>query len=395
MGILENTRGRVVLSDKGCRWLASGHLWGFSSDVVKVKDVAHGDIVSVFDRKKRFIAKAFWSEKSKMCLRILSYENTPVDAAFFAAKLKRAVERRQKMGFDEKSGIRLVFAESDFIPAFIADYYAGVLVLQSTIAAVDRVLDVLTDELCRLVNPVCVVWRLDASGRKNEQLENTVKVVRGTLPERVLIEEKGSLLAVDVLEGHKTGLYLDQRENRTGVGELCFGKVLDAFCFQGGFSVYASPHAQHITAVDMSQSAQQCIGLNLEANDIKNVTFKRLNVFDYLRECHKNGEKFDCIILDPPSFAKDKRSLAGAVRGFKEINLRAMKILNPGGRVFTFSCSHALSRSDLLDVIRAAGADSGRQFHVVREFVQSGDHPVLLSMPETSYLKGFCVQLAD
>ncbi len=395
------TRGRpeagVIISFKGCRWLKSGHQWIFASDIEqKSEDLADGDLVIVADPKGRFQATAFYSSRSQIALRVVSTrEGEATGEDFFRARIRAALARRAPLGSGPENAVRLVFSESDFLPGLIVDRYADCLVLQALTAGVERLLPVIVKTLAEECRPAGILSRGDAPGRRKEGLPETTTLLHGAVPERVRIVENGRTLWVDCHKGHKTGLYLDQSRNHAAAARLCRGRVLDAFCYQGAFTVQVADVAKSVDAVDSSPEAAQLFALNVEANGFKNVSFHAENVFDQLRRFEKEEKTFDAVILDPPSFARDRQSVDGAARGFKEINLRAMKLLAPGGRLLTFSCSYTVSKDLFLEVLREAAVDAHRQLAVVEDFFQAPDHPRLLAMPETSYLKGFCLERVD
>lgn len=366
--------------------VAQMHPWIFRSDIDRVEGAfENGDVVSVHAAKGHFLAKAFYNPQSQISLRILTRQDEAVDEAFFRERIRRAWQHRQ-LACDPMS-CRLIHAESDFMPGLIVDKFADVLVMQSLSLGIARQQELIADLLMQEVKPRAIVARNDAPVRKLEGLAQEKGVIRGEAPDTVQILENGVKFRVDLLEGQKTGYFLDQKENRAAIAPFVKGKrVLDCFTHTGAFALHAAKYgAQSVLGVDISEEAVALCRQNAALNGFDNVTFEAANVFDFLRDL--KGNPYDVIILDPPAFAKSRSAIAGAERGYKDINLRAMKLLAPGGVLVTCSCSHHMDTQRFLDTIAAAARDARRSLQMIELRFAGKDHPSLLAAPETAYLK--------
>lgn len=337
------------------------------------------------------LGQAFYNAKSKIALRWLTDDpEIPIDKGFWEKRLLAAIEYRRRIAAGA-SAFRLIHSEADGFPGLIVDRYGPVVVLQSLSLGVEQILPLLTELILQHLAPEALVARNDSQVRILEGLPSEKKLLAGSSPGLVEVKEGERRYGVDVWEGHKTGAYLDQRENRLWAGELVRGRVLDAFAYQGGFSLQAAARAGEVLAIEDSAQAVTRLGENLKLNGITNVRVAKENAFEALRRLDKLGERFDAVILDPPAFAKAKAELAGAVRGYREINLRALKLLNPGGVLISCSCSYQVSQELFVEILREACADSGREVRLREIRSQARDHPVVLTHPESRYLK--CVAL--
>ncbi len=382
--------GRLTVTPKGLSWFKKGHPWIFRDDLEKVEDVAPGSVVDLEKPNGDFLARGFYSDRSKISFRLITRTREPVNANFWKNRVARAFHYRQAV-VEQSNAFRLVYGEADGIPSLIVDRYADHLVLQTLSQGPENLLPVFTDILLELFHPASIILRNDLVVRELEGLPQEKKLVYGESPEKVQVFEGKIQYSVDLWSGQKTGTYLDQRENRLRAAHFLRGRVLDAFCYQGLFALHGARNASQVIGIDASQSAVDQALENARQNGLTNVQFHKANVFDLLKAEADEGQRYDGIILDPPAFAKSKGDLSGAVRGYKELNLRAMRLLNPGGILITSSCSYNLSEVKFLEILRDGGRDSGSSLRIIERRGQSADHPVLLSFPESFYLK--CVFL--
>ena len=381
----------VTLTPKGERWRRTRHPWVYRDDLRPVDGALAGQVVRVKGPDGTPVGQAFCNPRSKITLRWLTDDpEQPVDRNFWAGRLRAAIEFRQRV-VKGSDAYRLVHSEADGFPGLIVDRYGGVLVVQSLSLGIEQALPTLLDLLAEMVHPEAVVARNDSPVRGLEGLAVEKKLLSGSLPERIEVTEGERRYRVDVMEGHKTGAYLDQRENRLWARQFARGRVLDGFAYQGGFTLQAAGAAQEVVALEDSAAALERLKENLQLNGITNVRPERGNAFDRLRDLEKEGQRFDLIILDPPAFAKNRLEIRDAWRGYREINLRALRILQPSGTLITCSCSHLVSEEIFAEILREAAADSQRTVRFVESRTQSRDHPALLTHPESKYLK--CVAL--
>lgn len=383
---------RVRVLPLGARRIRSGHPWVFRGDVQEIDPAGNGDVVRVLEGEGRELGFAFYSSASKICLRMVSLSEAP-GPELWSLRVAAAWKRREGVA-PEDGACRLVFGESDGIPGLVIDRYGEHLVVQALTRAAERVLPVVLDALAVHVPFASVLARNDPSVRTLEGLKREVVQMRGTTPERILVRDGDLRFEVDPWKGQKTGAFLDQCENRSRAAALARGRVLDAFCYQGWFAVHAARGATEVVAIDTSADALRHGGENAARNGVANVRLVEGNVFDELRARERAGETFDLIWLDPPAFAKSRRDLAEARRGYKEINLRAMKLLSRDGVLVTSSCSYHLDEVAFVSLLAEAAADVRRDFVVVERRAQASDHPIRLSFPESHYLKCIVLRLA-
>lgn len=370
-----------------------GHDWVYSSEVQKAfGNPQPGEVVSLKDFKDRPLGTAIYNPDSQIVARRISRRKQELDQEFFARRIQRAQNFRETLSFSE-SIYRLCWSEADGLPGVVIDRYLDHFVLQTLTLAMDRRKDLIVSALQEIFGEIVVVERNDSAIRKAEGLEASTGVLAGTWKGAFEIEVNGIRQEVDLLEGQKTGIYLDQLDNYAAVGQLSEGKrVLDCFCNQGGFALHAAKGgAAAVTAVDISSSAVAATGENASRNDLE-ITAVEANVFDYLKDAETSGEKFDLVILDPPSFTKNRKSVGNAMRGYKEIHLRALKLLEKNGILSTYSCSHHISEKEFFKMICDASVDAKRTLRVIDRHTQRADHPVIATLPETGYLKGFTLQ---
>ena len=384
-GIIIRPRSRIL----------HGHDWVYFSEILKAfGSPEDGEVVSIKDGKDRLIGSAIYNSKSQIVARRFSRQRQDLDADFFLRRIQQAIEYRQRRGVNPKLG-RLVWSESDGLPGVIIDRYGDYLVLQTLTLAMDRRKDLIVAALRELCAPKAIIERNDAPIRKAEGMEPVTGVLWGEVPATVPIEVMGLQFEVDLIQGQKTGFYLDQLDSYAGVAPWATGKrVLDCFSNQGAFALAcAKAGASSVRAVEISADCVELIRRNAERNSLA-VEAIAANVFDFLKDEERAGAQYDLIVLDPPSFTKSKEKLQDALRGYKEIHLRALKLLAPGGLLATFSCSHHVSDELFREVIADAAVDAKRTLRQLVRFGQAVDHPVLLNLPETEYLRGFLFELA-
>ena len=373
-----------------------GHPWIYASEIEKVDGAfENGDIVDVADFRGKFIGRGFYNPQSQISLRILTRNDEPCDRDFFARRIRDAWEYR-KLLCDPMS-CRLIYSESDFLPGLVVDKFADVLVLQSLSLGIERIKDMLCDLLMEIVQPAGIWERSDVPVRRLEGLEQVTGLLRGHVPDEVDMVENGIHFLVDVKQGQKTGFFLDQKQNRAAMAPLCRdARVLDCFCHNGSFALHAAKYgAKSVLGVDISEEALEVARRNAEINGFDNVTFEAHNCFDLLRELTDAGEKFDLVILDPPAFTKNKAAVQSAIRGYKEINLRGLKLVRPGGFLVTCSCSQHVLPEMFQDVANQAARDAKKRIRLVEFRTQGYDHPILPQSVETKYLKTMIIQVME
>jgi 23S rRNA (cytosine1962-C5)-methyltransferase len=373
----------VRVNRKAADRAASGHPWIFSSDVVDRGEAAPGDAVKVVDHRNQLVGVAHYSSTSQITLRLLSGKFEPIDRQFFLTRLRAALAHRERV-VQNSDAYRLVFSEADLLPGLIVDHYGPYLVMQTLNQGMDRARSIIVDCLQEILSPQGILARNDASVRRLEDLPLEVATLAGEIPERVHIQMNGLHLEADLLHGQKTGVYLDQRENYVAAARWARGRVLDCFTSTGGFALHTAATAESVEAVDSSAGALATAEANARANNIENITFRQADVFEFLSGIDR---RYSTIVLDPPAFAKSRKAVDDAARGYKEINFRALRLLDPGGVLVTCSCSHHVSEAALYEVIAQAGLDAGKTLRVLERRTQASDHPILLTVPETLYLK--------
>ena len=346
-------------------------------------DAAPGDAVRVVDHRNQLLGVAHYSSTSQITLRFLSGKFELIDRQFFLTRLRAALAHRERV-VQDSDAYRLVFSEADLLPGLIVDRYGPYLVMQTLDQGMDRARDVIVDCLREILSPEGILARNDASVRRLEGLPLEVATLAGEIPERVNIQMNGLRLEADLLKGQKTGVYLDQRENYLAAARWARGRVLDCFTSTGGFALHMAARAESVEAVDSSAGALATAEANARANNIENVNFRQADVFEFLSGVER---RYSTIVLDPPAFAKSRKAVDDAARGYKEINLRALRLLDQGGVLITCSCSHHISEAILHEVIAEAALDAGKTLRVLERRTQASDHPILLTVPETLYLK--------
>ena len=376
----------VIVNKRGADRIRGGHLWIYRSDVIKADDTAGGSIVTVRDQSRNFIGQAFYSDSSQIALRFLTQSEDAIDRSWWQRRIREAAGRRNRVEPDTNA-YRLIYSEGDLLPSIILDRYDDVLVLQTLSQGSDAIKQLLTELLAEEFQPRAILERNDVRVRQHEGLELSNSVLFGTPPDEIEILQHGIRFVVSPSAGQKTGSFLDQRENRVAARALAHGRALDCFTFNGAFALHLADLCDEVTGIDISAEAIQSAQRNAVINEAANVNFLEANVFDVLREMEAAGERFDTIVLDPPAFAKNRASVSAAARGYKEINLRALKLLNPGGVLITCTCSYHMSEDLFLKLIAEAANDAHRRLQMVEKRTQASDHPILFGVPETYYLK--------
>ncbi len=375
------------VSAKGALRWTRGHPWIFRSDVSTAPDAPAGAVL-VLDQRGRELGWALWSPASEISLRLIDRDPAAtIDGAWWHRRLSLAIARRDGLA-DETNAYRLVHGEGDALPSLVCDRYDRWLVVQLMSAGLERFRDEIIGALQNLLGVDGILARHDVPLRAREGLGRATEVLVGDVPREIEVREHGIRYLAAPWTGQKTGAFLDQRENRRLAGSVARGRALDCFSYHGSFALHLARSADHVTALDSSAAALERARANAALNGFMNVDLVEANAFDYLRERERAGDRFETIVLDPPAFAKTRGALSAAIRGYHEINLRAMRLLSPGGRLFTASCSFHLTKPLFLEMLEGAAADSGRRM-IVRAIVgQPLDHPEVLTIPETGYIKG-------
>jgi len=380
----------ATVNAKGEDRIRGGHPWIYRSDVMDVS-ADRGPVMAVHGPRHRMLGHALFSPESQITLRMLARDDRPIDIPFWRARLDTAIRFRDTLEIDA-TAFRLIHGEADLLPSLIVDRYGDYLVVQALSHGMDQMMPAIVTLLVELTGATGILARNDPKVRLLEGLEQTVEVLHGDVPETIAVREGAINYDVDPRHGQKTGLFLDQRENRDAAARYAHGALLDCFSYNGGFALALASRCQSVEALDISADAVARITANAEANGITNLTAREVNVFDELRHLERDGARYDTIVLDPPAFAKNKASVPKAMAGYKEINLRALRLLTPGGTLITCSCSYNVDEAMFAEVIHQASVDAHTAVTVVEKRMQGRDHPVLLGVPETYYLKSFILR---
>jgi 23S rRNA (cytosine1962-C5)-methyltransferase len=382
----------VKVSRKGANRLNDGHVWVYRSDIVTADGVAPGSAVGVTDERGKFLGTALYSGASQIAIRMLSKEAIRDLDGLLRKRLQSAISYRERVVRDTDA-YRIVFSEADFLPGLIVDRYNDLLSLQVLTQAMDSeaVRQVIISELAERLKPAAIAERVDPRVRELEQLPSRSSSLLQGEQKTTVFSMNGVRFHYEAFEGQKTGAFLDQRENYAAAAQYARGEALDVFCYHGGFALHLAQNCSKVTGVDSSRPALEVADRNAALNG-REVEWIEANAFDLLRDYASAGQQYDSIILDPPAFAKSKSNLETALRGYKELNLRALKMLRPGGILVTCSCSYHVSPADFLEVVAQAARDMHRNLRIVENRTQAKDHSILLTVPETAYLK--CIVLA-
>lgn len=382
--------GKILLTRRIDHNCENGHPWVYRNAIEEMKgNCKPGDIVDVFNQRRQFVGRGYYNPKSLITVRLLAREPIPIDEAFFRDKLAKAWAFRQRF-LDSPAYCRLVFSESDFLPGLIVDKFGSHLVIQTATLGMDRNKEMLVALLDAMLSPTVIYERNDVPSRQLEGLDQRKGFLKGSGATSIRVEENELFFNADIANGQKTGFFYDQRENRRFLSRFMEGaEVLDCFCFSGSFSVHAAAYgAKKVLGVDVSAQAIDSARENARINGVaERCDFLEANAFDLLREYSDGDRKFDVVILDPPAFTKSRSAIEGAVRGYKEINLRGLKMVRPGGFLVTCSCSHHMGRELFRDTVTLAANDAKRTVREVAYMSAAKDHPSLPAAPETNYLK--------
>ena len=384
----------MTVNKRGADRIRRGHLWIYRSDVLDAEEAKGGSVVTVRDQNRNFIGQAFYSDSSQIALRFLTLTDEPIDREWWRRRIREAAARRAGIG-PATNAYRLVYSEGDLLPSLIIDRYDDVFVLQTLSQGTESIKPLMVELLTEEFAPRAIIERNDVKVRQHEGLEMTAGTLYGEAPEEFEILQDGIRFNVAPLSGQKTGSFLDQRENRIAARAVAHGRALDCFTFSGAFALHLAGVCDSVLGIDISAEAIKAASRNAELNNAANVEFREANVFDALREMEAAGERFDTIVLDPPAFAKNRASVKAAARGYKEINLRAIKLLNPGGVLVTCTCSYHMSEQMFLEIIAEAANDAHRRLQLVEKRTQASDHPILFGVPETYYLKCVIARVLD
>jgi 23S rRNA (cytosine1962-C5)-methyltransferase len=383
----------ALISQKAVDRLQAGHLWIYRSDVLECS-ASPGSIVIVKDKKGRVYGRAFYSSNSLITLRLITQEDRDIDKKFWRQRIQQASQLRQLVVRDSEV-FRLVHGEGDWMPSIIVDRYGDVLSIQTLSQGSEQAKPVLTELLLELFQPKAIIERNDSKVRTLEGLSQTISILHGSDPGEIVCRENGRPFYYQLLSGQKTGAFLDQRENRLCAAALAHGSALDCFCYSGSFAVHLASVCDEVEAIDVSEPAVALGRRNADLNGLGNVRFETENVFDRLKLYDHLKKRFDTIVLDPPAFAKNRSHVEAALRGYREINLRALRLLNPGGVLVTASCSQLIDETLFLNLLTQAASDARKKVQVLQKRTQGQDHPFLLSMPETFYLKCLFLRVLD
>jgi len=378
------------------RRILSGHPWIYLREIEKFEgDFSDGDMVNVKDWRKRFLGQGFINRKSNITIRLLTNNEEKIDKSFFKQQIESAINYRTTF-IHGTNAYRLVFSEGDFLPGLIIDNYDGHIVIQTLTLGMDLIKEIIIEILLELLNPKCIYERNDVSAREKEGLIQQKGFLFGCCEKEVMCNINGIKFIVDLENGQKTGMYLDQKENYLAIKELVKNKnILDCFSYNGGFALTSAYFgAKSVLGIDASETAIEMSKKNAKLNNLDNIcSWKKADVFEILKDKSEKQELYDMVILDPPSFTKKRETISSALKGYKEINLRALKIIQKNGFLVTCTCSHHISHNLFKEMILSAASDAGRKLKLIEFKTQSKDHPILPAVPETEYLKCFILQV--
>lgn len=382
----------VAVSPRGASRLKNGHVWVYRSDIISADGVAPGSLVTVTESQGRSLGTALYSSASQIAIRLISRELVSDFPALFLHRIAEAITYRERVVRDSDA-YRMIFSEADLLPGLIVDRYNDILSVQVLTQAMDgeALRESLLSELRGRLKPASIVERVDSRVRQLEELTARTSGLLVGEKTSTIFTMNGVQFHFDALEGQKTGAFLDQRENYAAAAQYARGEALDVFCYQGGFALHLAPRCSQVTAVDSSRPALEIADRNAALNQQllagQEIEWIEANAFDLLRDYAASGRRYDTIVLDPPAFAKSKRDIVSAIRGYKELNLRALRMLRPGGVLVSCSCSYHVGQADFLEMLADAARDAHRTVRLVEVRGQAKDHPILLNVPETAYLK--------
>lgn len=383
---------KLKISPRGASRLKAGHVWVYRSDIVSAEGVLPGSLVAVSDQRGKPLGAALYSSSSQIAIRMISHEPVADFPALLRQRIAAALAYRENLVRDTDA-YRIIFSEADFLPGLIVDRYNDIVSLQVLTQAMDAspVREIVISELTQRMNPAAIIERVDPRVRELEDLPPRASGQLQGEKAATTFTMNGVHFSYDALEGQKTGAFLDQRENYAAATHYAHGEALDVFCYQGGFALHLAPRCSHVTGVDSSRPALEVADRNAALNrrdpSQPEIEWIEANAFDLLKDYASSNRRYDTIVLDPPAFAKTKRDLDAALRGYKELNLRALKMLRPGGILVSCSCSYHVSQSNFLEMLADAALDAHRTLRLIEVRGQAKDHPILLNVPETAYLK--------
>jgi 23S rRNA (cytosine1962-C5)-methyltransferase len=377
----------VTISTRGATRLKNGHVWVYRSDIAAAEAVPPGSVVAVRDERGQILGSALYSSSSQIAIRLISREAVTDFPALLRQRIRDAIAYRERI-VDNTNAYRVIFSEADFLPGLIVDRYDNILSMQILTQAMDAgpVREAVISELTESLRPSAIAERVDARVRQLEELPPRDSGLVSGEKGSTIFTMNGVRFHFDALEGQKTGAFLDQRENYAAAAQYAHGKALDVFCYQGGFALHLGARCSQISGVDSSRPALEVADRNAALNG-REIEWIEANAFDLLKDYASSGQRYDTIVLDPPAFAKSKRDLDAAMRGYKELNLRALKMLHPGGILVSCSCSYHVSQADFLEMLAGAARDAHCTLRLIEVRGQAKDHPILINVPETAYLK--------
>jgi len=377
----------VKVSPRGATRLKTGHVWVYRSDIVSADGILPGSLVTVSDPRGKPLGTALYSTSSQIAIRMISPDPVADFAALLRQRIAHAIAYREALVRDADA-YRVIFSEADFLPGLIVDRYNDILSLQVLTQGMDanQIRETIISELTQQMHPVSVIERVDPRVRELESLPPRASGLLQGETASTTFTMNSVQFHYDALEGQKTGAFLDQRENYAAAAQYAYGDALDVFCYQGAFALHLAPRSSHVTGIDSSRPALEIADKNASLNG-RDIEWIEANAFDLLKDYASSNRRYDTIVLDPPAFAKTKRDLDAALRGYKELNLRALKMLRTGGILVTCSCSYHVSQSNFLEMLADAALDAHRTLRLIEVRGQARDHPVLLNVPETAYLK--------
>jgi 23S rRNA (cytosine1962-C5)-methyltransferase len=384
----------VRISPRGATRLKSGHVWVYRSDIVSADGVMPGSVVTVTDHRGQVLGSALYSSSSQIAIRLISHDPVVDWPALIRQRIADAIAYREPIIHDTDA-YRIIFSEADFLPGLIVDRYNDVVSMQILTQAMDAeiVRATVISELTERQHPASIVERVDARVRQLEELPPRSSGLLQGEKSSTVFTMNGVQFKFEALEGQKTGAFLDQRENYAAAAQYARGEALDVFCYQGGFALHLASRCSRVSGVDSSRPALEVADQNAALNH-REIEWIEANAFDLLKDYASSGQRYDTVVLDPPAFAKSKRDLDAAMRGYKELNLRALKMLRPGGVLVSCSCSYHVSQADFLDMVAGAALDARRSVRLIEVRGQAKDHPILLNVPESSYLKCVIVNVS-
>lgn len=381
------------VSRRGAARWQHGHPWIFRSDIIQAPAAPAG-AVRVIDEGNRLIGTALWSPASQISLRMLTRDDAEIDADFWRTRIDAAASYRESLAIDANA-YRVVHGEADGLPSLVVDRYGEHLVAQFLSAGLETFRDDIVAALRGRFEPQGILARNDPAVRGREKLPQIIELLYGEVPEEIEVREADVRYLAAPWKGQKTGAFLDQRENRMRAGHLARGRTLDCFSYHGSFTMHLAAHSESVTAIDASYEALERAEINAQLNGFENIELIEGNVFEYLRHQESERETYDLIVVDPPAFAKRRDAVQQAMRGYKEVNLRAMRLLQPGGHLCTFSCSFHVDANMFREMLESAAADSGRRMRWIESRGQALDHPEIVQIPESIYLKGAILQAVE